>query len=53
MEYRSVAVAYPELRVAYETMQKESREVIIGGPHIINPDTYLMDVGALNTSRGV
>lgn len=46
-------VAYPELRVAYETMQKESREVIIGGSHIINPDTYLVDVGALNTSRGV
>jgi len=44
-------VAYPELRAAYELMQKESREVIIGGTHLINPDTYLVDVGALNTSR--
>jgi syntaxin-binding protein 1 len=44
-------VAYPELRVAYELMQKESREVIIGSSHLINPDTYLVDVGALNTSR--
>jgi syntaxin-binding protein 1 len=44
-------VCYPELRAGYEMMQKESREVIIGGSHIINPDTYLVDVGALNTSR--
>ena len=44
-------VSYSELRVANELMQKESREVIIGGSHVINPDTYLVDVGALNTSR--
>lgn len=44
-------LAYPEMRVANELMQKESREVIIGGSHLINPDTYLVDVGALNTSR--
>mmetsp|Transcript_16566 Transcript_16566/g.28042 ORF Transcript_16566/g.28042 Transcript_16566/m.28042 type:complete len:620 (+) Transcript_16566:138-1997(+) len=42
-------VSYSELRAGYELMAKESKEVIIGGSHFISPDTYLVDVGALNT----
>mmetsp|Transcript_25072 Transcript_25072/g.54196 ORF Transcript_25072/g.54196 Transcript_25072/m.54196 type:complete len:616 (-) Transcript_25072:221-2068(-) len=41
-------VAYSELRAGYEMMQKESKEVVIGGTHIITPDSYLVDVGSLN-----
>jgi syntaxin-binding protein 1 len=44
-------VAYSELRTGYELMQKESREVIVGGSHIITPDSYLVDVGGLNQGR--
>jgi syntaxin-binding protein 1 len=41
-------VAYSELRAGYEAMQRENKEVVIGGTHIITPDSYLVDVGSLN-----
>lgn len=44
-------VSYAELRSGYEMMQKESKEVIIGGTHLITPESYLVDVGALNSGR--
>lgn len=38
---------YAELRVGYETMTAQQREVIIGSTHITNPSSYLVEVGAL------
>ena len=42
-------VSFTETRVGYEIMLQHSKEVIVGGSHIINPSSYLVDVGALNT----
>mmetsp|Transcript_122692 Transcript_122692/g.346890 ORF Transcript_122692/g.346890 Transcript_122692/m.346890 type:complete len:627 (+) Transcript_122692:18-1898(+) len=44
-------VAFPELRSGYEVKEKESKEVIVGGTHVITPDSYIVDVGALNSHR--
>ena len=40
---------FAELRVAYEIMQKESKEIIVGSTHVANPDSYLVDVGSLHS----
>jgi syntaxin-binding protein 1 len=45
--------AFAELRVAYEVMQKEQKEVILGSTHISNPSQYLVDVGNLHSSSTV
>ena len=42
-------VSFSELRVAYELMQKESKEVVIGSTHIQSPDSYMVDIGSLHT----
>lgn len=51
MVFVAGGVAYPELRVCYELMQKELKEVIVGGTHLITPDSYGVDVGALTAAR--
>eukprot|EP01039_Chlorochromonas_danica_P009995 gene9995-11054_t len=43
-------VAYAEMRVCYELMAKEQKEIIVGSTHVMNPSQYLVDVGSLNTS---
>lgn len=42
-------VSYSELRTAYELMNLSGKEVVIGGTHLISPNTYLKDVASLNT----
>lgn len=45
-------VAYSELRSAYETMQHNTKEVIIGGSHISSPDMYIDSVAELEGNQG-
>lgn len=40
--------SYAELRSVYETMQKESKETILGTTNILTPDSYIVDVGSLH-----
>lgn len=49
MVFIAGGASFAELRVAYELMQKESKEIIVGSTHITNPDTYLVDVGSLHS----
>lgn len=51
MVFVAGGVAFPELRSGYEVKDKESKEVIVGGTHVITPDSYIVDVGALNSHR--
>ena len=37
-------VAYSELRTGYELQKEHSKEVIVGGTHLINPDMYVSEV---------
>lgn len=50
MVFIAGGLSYPEMRVGYELMQRESKEVVIGGSHLISPDQFIVDVGALQTS---
>ncbi len=54
MVFIAGGIAYSELRVGYELMQQQSKEVIMGGSHIISPDSYIVDVQNLhvNSSGG-
>jgi syntaxin-binding protein 1 len=40
-------VSYTESRAGYELMEKESKEIIIGGTHLVTPDSYIEDIDAL------
>lgn len=40
-------LAYSELRVAREVMNKESREIIIGSTKFVNPAEFMNDLGKL------
>jgi syntaxin-binding protein 1 len=42
-------VSYAELRVAYDLMRKNSREVIIGGTHLLTPAGYLDELKTLES----
>jgi syntaxin-binding protein 1 len=41
-------VAYSELRAAYDVMTQNTKEIIIGGSHIVNPTDYIADVAAMH-----
>ena len=41
-------VSYTEVRDGYELMQKEGREIIIGGSHMVTPNDYMDNVLSLN-----
>jgi syntaxin-binding protein 1 len=43
-------VAYNELRTGHDLMTQHTKEVVIGGSHIINPSSYIHDVAALHPS---
>ena len=40
-------LSYPELRVAREIMEKESREIIVGSNKFISPSEFLEDLKSL------
>ena len=42
-------VSYSETRAGYELTLLHSKEVIVGSSHIITPDSYLVDVGSLDS----
>ena len=44
-------VCYSETRAGYELMNQHSKEIIVGGSHVITPDSYLVDVGVLDSSK--
>lgn len=48
MVFVAGGIAYPELRVGYELMKSEGKEVVLGGTHLISPDTYINDVQNLH-----
>lgn len=37
-------VAFSETRTGYEMQREHSKEVIVGGTHLLTPDTYMTDV---------
>ena len=37
-------VAYSELRTGYELQKEHSKEVVVGGTHLLNPDSYVTEV---------
>lgn len=41
-------VAYSELRTAHDLMAQQSKEVIVGGSHVISPDKFVEDVAMLD-----
>lgn len=41
-------LSYIEMRVAYDDMHKHSKEVIIGGTHLITPELYLEELKSLH-----
>ena len=43
-------VAYNELRTGHDLMTQHTKEVVIGGSHIISPSAYIHDVAALHPS---
>jgi syntaxin-binding protein 1 len=44
-------LCYPELRVAREVMEAESREIIMGSTAFLSPNEYLEDLEKLGTQR--
>jgi syntaxin-binding protein 1 len=42
--------AYAELRTAYEIMQAQKKEIVIGSTHLTSPENYLIDVASLHTA---
>ena len=48
--YIAGGVAYNELRTAHDLMTQHTKEIVIGGSHIINPSTYMHDVATLHSS---
>jgi syntaxin-binding protein 1 len=46
-------MSYPELKVGYELMTQQSKEIIMGTSHIITPFTYMNDVSNLSNSSSL
>ena len=44
MVFVAGGVSYSELRTGYELQKEHSKEVIVGGTHLISPDTYVTEV---------
>ena len=42
-------VSYAELRVAYEMMRKNGKEIVIGSTHLITPKSFLEELKTLDT----
>lgn len=47
MVFVAGGLCYTEMRVAYEVMHAQNKEVVCGGTHYTAPHEYLADVGAL------
>jgi hypothetical protein len=50
MVFIAGGVAFNELRTGHDLMTQHTKEVVIGGSHIINPSAYIHDVAALHPS---
>jgi hypothetical protein len=46
-------VGYSELRVAYDQMQHNTKEIIIGGSNIISPEDFIDHVAELDNGRRI
>jgi syntaxin-binding protein 1 len=44
MVFIAGGVSYAELRSAYESMMHNTKEVIVGSSHIVNPEGYLENI---------
>lgn len=47
MVFVAGGISYAELRVGYEVMKANSKEVVMGGTNLISPVSYLVDAGSL------
>jgi len=45
--YIAGGISYQELRVGYEVMKANSKEIVMGGTNLISPHSYLVDIGSL------
>lgn len=52
MVFIAGGAGYAELRVAYELMQKEQKEILMGSTHVTTPQDFLIDVGSLEGAGG-
>lgn len=44
-------LTYAEMRVAYDAMEKNGKEVIIGGTHLITPSSYVAELKTLDVAH--